>query len=178
MTRRSHPAHRDHRDHRDHPAHPDHPRAAHRAPLTALATALVTALASALVLATAGSSPATPTTASATMTAPVRLMADLEASGDANGSGHAMLTLNKARKKVCATVTWSAIAKPNAAHIHRASDGSIVVDLSGSVTGGANCAKGVSKRKIQRILNHPRRYYFNVHNTPYPAGAIQGDLHR
>jgi len=53
-----------------------------------------------------------------------------------------------------------------------------VVDLTGSVTGGANCATGVSRPLIRRILEHPRRYYFNVHNDAYPAGAIQGTLHR
>jgi hypothetical protein len=115
---------------------------------------------------------------SAGSAAPVTLMADLKASGDSNGSGHAMFTITKAKKKVCATVTWTNIAKPSAAHIHRKSDGEIVVDLVGSVTGGAKCAKGVPKKTIQKILDKPGKYYFNVHNTPYPAGAIQGALHR
>ena len=110
--------------------------------------------------------------------APVTLMANLRASGDADGSGHVTIKLNKAKKKVCATATWTNIATPNAAHIHRKSDGGILVDLSGSVTGGAQCATGVSRKKIQKILDHPGRYYFNVHNVPYPAGAIQGNLHR
>ena len=116
--------------------------------------------------------------ATADASAPVTLTADLTASGDSNGSGHAMFKINKAKKKVCATVSWADIAKPSAAHIHRKSDGEIVVDLVGSVTGGAKCATGVSKRTIQKILDKPGKYYFNVHNTPYPAGAIQGALHR
>jgi hypothetical protein len=110
--------------------------------------------------------------------APVTLSANLTASGDSNGSGHATFTITKAKKKVCATVSWTDIAKPTAAHIHRKSDGEIVVDLVGSVTGGAKCAKGVSKQLIQKILDKPGKYYFNVHNTPYPAGAIQGALRR
>ena len=106
------------------------------------------------------------------------LEAQLRPSGDPNGSGHATFRLRKAKGKVCASVTWRRIQTPDAAHIHRMSDGGIVVDLTGSVTGGANCATGVSHQLIGRILDHPRRYYFNVHNPTYPAGAIQGTLHR
>ena len=143
-----------------------------RTTLTSLATAVVlgAGATTALVAPAQG--------AAADASAPVTLMADLTASGDSNGSGHAMFTITKAKKKVCATVTWTDIAKPSAAHLHRKSDGEVVVDLVGSVTGGAKCAKGVSKKLIQKILDKPGKYYFNVHNTPYPAGAIQGALHR
>lgn len=110
--------------------------------------------------------------------AAARLSTTLRPSGDADGSGTATFTLVKARKKVCARVTWRNIEAPDAAHIHRVSDGSIVVDLHGSVTGGARCATGVPKRTIARILAHPGRYYFNVHNPAFPAGAVQGTLHR
>ena len=97
-------------------------------------------------------------------------------SGTPNGSGEAHFTLNKTRGRVCASVEWKNVGKPNAAHIHRGSDGGIVVNLTGSVTGGSHCATGVSKKLIGRILDHPGRYYFNVHNAAYPAGAIQGTL--
>jgi hypothetical protein len=105
------------------------------------------------------------------------LHAKLRPSGDPDGSGAATFRLRMAKGKVCAAVTWRNIEAPDAAHIHRKSDGTVVVDLSGSVTGGAHCATGVSHRLIGRILDHPRRYYFNVHNATYPAGAIQGTLH-
>jgi hypothetical protein len=112
-------------------------------------------------------------------TASVRMLeAHLKPSGDPDGSGEATFRIRKARGKICASVEWRRIDTPNAAHIHRRSDGRIVVDLTGSVTGGAHCATGVRHRLIGRILDHPRRFYFNVHNAPYPAGAIQGVLHR
>lgn len=98
--------------------------------------------------------------------------------GDPNGTGHADFRLNRLRARVCANVTYAYIGDPTQAHIHRKSDGGVVVDLSGSVTDGANCATGVSRPLIRRILEHPRRYYFNVHNEAYPAGAIRGTLHR
>lgn len=107
-----------------------------------------------------------------------RLEAHLKPSGDSNGSGEAEFTLNQTRRRVCANVEWKNIGKPNAAHIHRKSDGGIVVDLTGAVTGGSHCATGVSRKLIGRILDRPGRYYFNVHNAAYPAGAIQGTLRR
>jgi hypothetical protein len=106
------------------------------------------------------------------------LQAHLRPSGDPDGSGEAHFRLRKAAGKVCATVEWHHIEKPDAAHIHRRSTGAVVIDLSGSVTGGAHCATGVRPRLIGKILAHPHRFYFNVHNPTYPAGAIQGVLHR
>src|SRR5689334_2665126 len=107
-----------------------------------------------------------------------RLEATLSPSGDPDGSGEAHFRLNQDRHKVCADVTWQNIADPDSAHIHKASTGAIVVDLGGAVTGGNHCVGHVSGRLIGKILAHPGRYYFNVHNPTYPAGAIQGTLHR
>lgn len=106
-----------------------------------------------------------------------QLHAALHPSGDPDGSGHADFRLNRSRHKVCADVTWQNIASPDSAHIHKVSDSSIVLDLSGAVTGGAHCVTGVGGRLIDRLLAHPRRFYFNVHNSEHPAGAIQGRLH-
>ncbi len=137
------------------------------------------AAAGGLALVAAGTLAGAPAGAAGTDDSPQhhrRLEANLRPSGDPDGSGEAHLTLNKARKRVCATITWEHIDSPDAAHIHRGSDGSIVVDLTGSVTGGSRCATGVSKRTIGALQRHPGRYYVNVHNPTYPAGAIQGTL--
>jgi hypothetical protein len=116
--------------------------------------------------------------AGAQQAAVVRLAAQLKPSGDPNGSGNAVFRLNRYQRTVCATVTWHRIGTPDAAHIHRNSDGLVVVDLTGSVTGGRHCASNVPRPLITRILAHPGRYYLNVHNAKYPAGAIKGTLHR
>ena len=107
----------------------------------------------------------------------VRLDAALHPTGDPDGTGHATVRLNRSAGRVCAQVTWSRIGTPTAAHIHRASDGAVKVDLTGSVTAGAGCTTGVAPRLIRRITEHPRHFYVNVHNQAYPAGAIQGTLH-
>jgi hypothetical protein len=99
--------------------------------------------------------------------------------GDPNGRGTAMIMLKPGVAKVCAQVSWTRIGRPIAAHIHKggpAVSGPVVVDLTGSVTGGANCVHaGVTK--IKKIKRHPGRYYFNIHTNAFQAGAIRGQLH-
>ena len=137
------------------------------------AVAVSAALVASLSVATLGASA---TSAVGHEAAAARLEAHLKPSGDPNGFGEAKFRMLKAKRKVCADVEWKRIAQPTAAHIHRKSNDSVVVDLSGSVTGGRHCARRVPRKLIGRMLAHPRRFYFNVHNTPYPAGAIKGTL--
>lgn len=143
----------------------------------ATAAALTMCLAATASVATVGAT-AESASAQAQQAVAQRLEARLRPSGDPNGFGEAHFRLSRPQRKVCATVEWHRIGRPNAAHIHRMSDGGIVVDLTGSVTGGRHCARHVSRKLIGKILAHPGRYYFNVHNKRYPAGAIQGTLRR
>ena len=133
-----------------------------------LATRAAAAIGAALLILPAWSASALPVRATV-------LHATLAPSGDADGSGMAMVTLRPVVRRVCATSSGSDIDKPFAAHIHRRSDGQVVVDLTGAVTGGARCTT-VSRRLARRIAERPGRYYVNVHNRTYPAGAVQGSL--
>jgi hypothetical protein len=135
------------------------------------------ALVASLVLLTSGALASAPVNASPAARAVPHLEAKLRPSGDPDGSGKANLTLSKARGRVCATITWKGIATPDAAHIHRSSNDSIVVNLTGAVTQGRKCTSA-GKKLIASILAHPGRYYVNVHNPTYPAGAIQGKLRK
>jgi hypothetical protein len=103
------------------------------------------------------------------------------ASTDADGRGTAKLRLNRERERVCFTITVRNIDDVIAAHIHRHSDGNIVVDLITAPAGGnrfTGCTEDVSKAVIRRILRKPRRYYVNVHTMAFQGGAIQGTLRR
>lgn len=106
------------------------------------------------------------------------LTTTLHASGDANGSGAATIRLMTARKRVCADLSWRRIQKPVAAHIHLGSTGAVVVDITSSLADGTGCTTGVRRSIIRAIIASPRKYYVNVHNPTYPAGAVQGTLHR
>ena len=103
------------------------------------------------------------------------------AATDQDGRGTAKLRLNRERERVCFTITVRNIDDVVAAHIHRHSDGGIVVDLVTAPEAGnrfTGCTEDVSKNVIRRINRRPRRYYVNVHTTPHPGGAIQGTLRK
>ena len=112
-----------------------------------------------------------------------RLETDLKGSAatDSDGRGTAKLRLNRATRRVCFTITVRDIDDVVAAHIHRHSDGGIAVALIEAPAAGdrfTGCTEDVSKALIRRIVRKPRRYYVNVHTTPFPGGAIQGTLRR
>lgn len=75
-----------------------------------------------------------------------------------------------------------------AAHIHegeRGTNGGVVANLAWPQNGQAgDCLTEGEAGKfptgefgiVQRILNNPSRFYVNIHNAEYPAGAVRGQL--
>ena len=102
--------------------------------------------------------------------------------GDPDGIGHADLTLYRA--KVCYTLVAVDIGRPTAAHIHEGRPGvagPIVVELNTptKVADAVFFSRGCEQidATLSRALKaHPSRYYVNVHNNRFPAGAIRGQL--
>ena len=99
--------------------------------------------------------------------------------GDPNGRGEADVEVHKA--KVCYELEVDRIKPATAAHIHRGAPGvagPIVVELKAPTEGSSEGCKAISKNLSKKLREHPSRYYVNVHNRPYPDGAIRGQLHR
>jgi hypothetical protein len=115
-----------------------------------------------------------------------RLESNLRGSAatDADGRGTAKLRLNRARERVCFTITVRDIDDVVAAHIHRGRagvDGSIAVDLITAPASGTRftgCTEDVAKSTIRQILRRPRRFYVNVHTMGFPGGAVRGQLRK
>ena len=100
--------------------------------------------------------------------------------GDADGSGTAVIRLNKGKGEVCYELTVSGIAPATAAHIHVGPPGiagPVVVSLAPPASGSVSaCTTGVDAELIKAIAKTPGDYYVNVHNADFPAGAIRGQL--
>jgi CHRD domain len=98
--------------------------------------------------------------------------------GDTNGRGEFDVKVYKA--KVCYELEVERIKPAMAAHIHRGGPsvaGDIVVELKAPTDGSSEGCKAISKQLSKKLREHPSHYYVNVHNKPYPDGAIRGQLH-
>ncbi len=100
--------------------------------------------------------------------------------GDSDGFGIAKLKVNTDTGQVCAKIRVFFIEPATAAHIHEGAVGQagpVVVGLpTPDSNGRSNGCVSIDKTKAQDILDHPSNYYVNVHNTPFPSGAVRGQL--
>jgi hypothetical protein len=143
-----------------------------------LATVVLTMLAAAVVL-------ALPATAAPKPLATLRanLTTEVPGPGDPNGHGHAVVKVYKAR--VCYTLSARGIKPAMAAHIHKGRKGvagPIVVPTDESSLHlprptSSGC-EAIPRALSMKLRQNPSHYYVNVHNKPYPDGAIRGQLHR
>jgi CHRD domain len=99
--------------------------------------------------------------------------------GDPNGSGKAVVKVFET--KVCYTLEVRRIAPATAAHIHlglRGEAGPVVAPLKPPTDGSSSGCVAVPRALSLELKEHPNRYYVNVHNMPFPNGAIRGQLER
>ena len=98
--------------------------------------------------------------------------------GDPDGTGTARFTIDPATDRVCFVLLASGIEHPIfAAHIHVGAAGEIgnpVVHLPPLVNGRA--AGCVTDPDADAIVANPAGYYVNIHNPPYPGGALRAQL--
>ncbi|MEO5616166.1 MAG: CHRD domain-containing protein [Candidatus Eisenbacteria bacterium] len=101
--------------------------------------------------------------------------------GDSDGSGVAELTLNPGRGEICFKLTVSDIEAANAAHIHvgvAGQNGPAVVGLEAPADGTSDGCIAVDRDLVLRIMQNPDSFYVNIHNVPFPNGALRGQLGR
>jgi CHRD domain len=95
--------------------------------------------------------------------------------GDLDGSGTATVTINPGTGEVCWTIQVADVETIQMAHIHvgaSTTTGPIVVHLN-PYTGGCT---DVDRDLALAIITDPSSYYVNVHNVPFPGGALRGQL--
>ena len=103
--------------------------------------------------------------------------------GDPDGEGS--FALSAGATNICYAYVVKAIEAPVGAHIHQAKagkNGDIVVPLE-IPTGGdpgtfSACLQNQDAALVEDLIEHPQKYYMNVHTPTYPTGAIRGQLQR
>lgn len=99
--------------------------------------------------------------------------------GDPDGSGEVVMTLNHGQGEICFQLTVQNIAPATASHIHRGPfgvAGPVVVGLPPPTSGFSSSCVAVDRDLIKEIIQNPDEFYVNVHNAPFPAGAVRGQL--
>ena len=105
--------------------------------------------------------------------------AEIPGPGDPDGSGEFFATLNHGLGEICYQLSVSDIAPATAAHIHIGPvgvAGPVVVGLVAPTSGDSSACASVDRDLIKAITQDPSNYYVNVHNAPFPAGAVRGQL--
>ena len=99
--------------------------------------------------------------------------------GDDDGIGIAGFLVDARQDRICYILLVKNIEPATAAHIHVAPvgvPGPVVVPLDPPTSGfSANCID-VASALADDIADSPEKYYVNVHNAPFPGGAIRGQL--
>lgn len=154
-------------------------------PRRLLATVVLTMLAAAVVFALPATAAPQPL---ATLKA--KLTTEVPGPGDPDGTGNAMIKVYKT--KLCYTLSVMNIKPATAAHIHRGvkgHTGPIVVPTDhhsslnpprpnsvGSSSGASSGCEAIPPALSMKLRHNSQRYYVDVHNKPYPHGAIRGQL--
>ena len=105
--------------------------------------------------------------------------AEVPGPGDPDGSGTAQITLNPGAGEVCFRLEVTGIEPATAAHIHVGTvteAGPVVRGLTAPTTGSSEGCVPADRDLIMAIIQNPENYYVNVHNSPFPAGALRGQL--
>ncbi len=101
--------------------------------------------------------------------------------GDNNGVGVAGVLINTETGRICYALAVRNIEPATMAHIHRGTSdiaGPIVVHLVPPNARGfsAACTNAAGPALAAEIAGNPSGFYVNVHNGPFPAGAVRGQL--
>lgn len=101
--------------------------------------------------------------------------------GDRDGTGDAKIILKPAKERVCYVLRVDDIRPAQAAHIHEGNRnvaGPIVVELKPPTSGFSSGCTNAPRALIRDMIRTPAQYYVNVHNAPFPGGAVRGQLSR
>lgn len=105
--------------------------------------------------------------------------------GDPDGTGTATVNIDASKGQACYEVSIQKLDTPVGMHIHEGDagkSGPVVIPLAtptispnAAETTTTGCADA-DRTLLGRIAAQPAKFYVNVHTTPYPQGAVRGQL--
>ncbi len=101
--------------------------------------------------------------------------------GDPDGVGRAVVTIDDDTNTICVATQFTGIDMPlTGYHIHEApptSAGPIRVHLTAPTSQSFyECRVVENEPLLDNIAANPHHYYINLHNGPFPGGALRGQL--
>ncbi len=101
--------------------------------------------------------------------------------GDPDGVGRAVITINDDTNTICVATQFTGIDMPlTGYHIHVAPPteaGPVVVPFTPPTSQNSyECRVVENEALLDNIAANPHQYYINLHNTPFPGGALRGQL--
>ena len=99
--------------------------------------------------------------------------------GDPDGAGSFTARLNPGQRQLCYELSVTDIDRATMAHVHRGETGiagPVVVTLTPPSTGSSKGCARLTRALGNELLRYPGRFYVNVHNAVFPAGAVRGQL--
>ncbi|HKF45662.1 MAG TPA: CHRD domain-containing protein [Thermoanaerobaculia bacterium] len=100
---------------------------------------------------------------------------------DPDGVGFAVINIDQGAGSITFTAYAQNIASISASHIHRGAagvTGPVIIPFNQPFTNGVSSGTlpGIAPALLAEIIANPPGYYFNVHTTDFPGGAIRGQL--
>lgn len=100
--------------------------------------------------------------------------------GDLDGTGTARVIVEAGQERICWDLAVRGIEPASAAHIHRGAAGSagppVVTLTTPGADGRSNGCAAIARELAAEMATIPGNFYINVHNAPYPGGAVRGQL--
>ena len=104
--------------------------------------------------------------------------AEVPGPGDPDGRGTAVIRVDSRTGAICYRLRVHRIEPATMAHIHLGGPtvaGPVVQGLA-APTDGSSSGCVVNGALADAIVAHPSNYYVNVHNAPFPPGAVREQL--
>lgn len=101
--------------------------------------------------------------------------------GDLDGSGSFTATIKAGTSELCYSLEVGGIEPATAAHIHRGAAGEAgppVLTIEPPTHSESIGCADVGRDLAVEMTAAPARFYVNVHNPDFPAGAVRGQLSR